>query len=168
MITCPGIIPLVLTILWRWQSRPAVIASAYLGLISGLAVWLGVAYRLYGEVTVASTGQTLPCMYGTVTSAFSPLLFSTLISFFVPSDFDWKTLEGKSLEVVPENKLHEQVQEATVPTIQSDSGSIESKQRRWTRYACVWAVATFLGQWVLWPLPMYAARFIFSRGGSQT
>ncbi|KAJ5408810.1 hypothetical protein N7509_002693 [Penicillium cosmopolitanum] len=159
VVTCPGIFPLVLTFLWRRQSRIAVVASAYLGLASGLAVWLGTAYRFYGEVTVSTTGQTLPCMYGTVVSAFSPLLYSGLISLFAPSDFDWGSLANKSLEVSPESESHEQTQEIT-----KSEEILESTQRRWARYALIWAIATFLGHWVLWPLPMYAARFIFSRG----
>ncbi|KAF7556670.1 hypothetical protein G7Z17_g1262 [Cylindrodendrum hubeiense] len=39
----------------------------------------------------------------------------------------------------------------------------DDTHRRWARYALYWAVATFLGHWVLWPLPMYAAKYIFSR-----
>lgn len=162
MITCPGIFPLILTFLWRRQSRIAVIASAYLGLVSGLAVWIGTAHRFYGEVTVATTGQTLPCMYGTVVSAFSPLLYSGLISLSISSDFDWKILANKSLEVMPENGSQEQTQD-----VAKSEEVLELTQRRWARYALLWATATFLGHWVLWPLPMYAARFIFSRGVSQ-
>jgi hypothetical protein len=101
-------------------------------------------------------------MYGTVVSAFSPLLYSGLISLFSPSDFDWKILANKSLEVCPENESQEQTQEVT-----KIEETLESTQKRWARYALLWAVATFLGHWVLWPLPMYAARFIFSRGVSK-
>jgi hypothetical protein len=101
-------------------------------------------------------------MYGTVVSAFSPLLYSGLISLSAPSDFDWEILANKSLEVSLGNESHEQKKEVT-----KSEKILESTQRRWARYALIWAIATFLGHWVLWPLPMYAARFIFSRGVSQ-
>lgn len=101
-------------------------------------------------------------MYGTVTSAFSPLLYSGLISMVSPSDFEWSTLADKNLVVSPENEFHEQVHEEP-----PEKEILKSKQRRWTRYACLCAIATFLGHWVFWPLPMYAARFIFSRGVSS-
>jgi hypothetical protein len=178
VITCPGIFPLILSILWRKQSRLAVIASAYLGLVTGLAVWLGTAHRFYGAVTVASTGQTLPCMYGTVASAFSPLLYSVLFTLFGPEDFDWTTLSKTSLAV----ESAEEVPESVEARDKSDSdpepnkrpqiiennedfdNASEVTRRRWSRYALFWAIATFLGHWVLWPLPMYAAKFVFSKG----
>ncbi|KAI3180316.1 hypothetical protein DTO046C5_1552 [Penicillium roqueforti] len=159
VITCPGIFPLILSILWRKQSRIAVIASAYLGLATGLAVWLGTAHHFYGAVTVSSTGQTLPCMYGTVASAVSPLLYSVLITLIAPEDFDWKSMSNNDLAIHSEGEVTEVTKE------RNETGQLsESSQRRWSRYALFWAVATFFGHWVLWPLPMYGARFIFSRG----
>ncbi|KAF4766419.1 hypothetical protein HAV15_010884 [Penicillium sp. str.  len=159
VITCPGIFPLILSILWRKQSRIAVIASAYLGLATGLTVWLGTAHRFYGAVTVSSTGQTLPCMYGTVASALSPLLYSVLITLIAPDDFDWKSMSNTSLTIHSQNVITE---------ITKDENEVgqnsEASQKRWSRYALFWAIATFLGHWVLWPLPMYAAKFVFSRG----
>ena len=107
MITCPGIFPLILSILWRKQSRIAVIASAYLGLATGLAVWLGTAHHFYGAVTVSSTGQTLPCMYGTVASAVSPLLYSVLITLIAPEDFDWKSMSNTNLAIHSEGETTE-------------------------------------------------------------
>ncbi len=70
VLTCPGIFPTVFTILWKKQSKAAAIISPLLGL--GIAVWLGTAHAFAGEISVASTGQTLPCVYGTVASALSP------------------------------------------------------------------------------------------------
>lgn len=181
MITCPGIFPLILSILWRKQSRVAVIASAYLGLATGLAVWLGTAHNFYGAVTVASTGQTLPCMYGTVASAFSPLLYSVLITYLGPEDFDWTSLSKTSLAVKAVDAVSENIEDqaksdgktelSKKPQItEVNEGYEDAAQttgRRWSRYALFWAIATFLGHWVLWPLPMYAAKFLFSKGVSD-
>ncbi|CEJ58670.1 hypothetical protein PMG11_07320 [Penicillium brasilianum] len=168
VITCPGIFPLILSILWRKQSRLAVIASAYLGLVTGLAVWLGTAHRFFGSVTVSSTGQTLPCMYGTVASAFSPLLYSVIITLFGPEDFDWTFLSKSNLAVADVDEISESSEghdtsssdtEASekpeVNEASEDQVDIsEATQRRWSRYALFWAIATFLGHWVLWPLPI--------------
>jgi hypothetical protein len=182
VITCPGIFPLILSILWRKQSRVAVIASAYLGLATGLAVWLGTAHNFYGAVTVASTGQTLPCMYGTVASAFSPLLYSVLITYLGPEDFDWTSLSKTSLAVKAVDEVSENIEDqaksdgktelSKKPQItEVNEGYEDAAQttgRRWSRYALFWAIATFLGHWVLWPLPMYAAKFLFSKGVSDS
>jgi Na+/proline symporter len=78
---CPGIFPTAFTLLWRGQTKLAAITSAFLGMNAGLAVWLSTAYALEGELSVASTGQILPCLYGTVTSAFLPLPVSIILSF---------------------------------------------------------------------------------------
>lgn len=43
----------------------------------------------YGEVSISLTGQVLPCVYGTVASAFSPILYSVVITLFNPQHYDW-------------------------------------------------------------------------------
>ncbi|TDZ36081.1 putative urea active transporter 1 [Colletotrichum spinosum] len=86
---CPGVVPTIFTITWRKQTRIAAVSSAFLGMATGFGVWLGSAYAFSGEVSIASTGGTLPCMYGTVASLFSPLLYSAVISFIRPDNYDW-------------------------------------------------------------------------------
>ena len=46
-----------MSILWRRQSRMAAIISPLLGMATGIAVWIGSAHALYGELTVANTGM---------------------------------------------------------------------------------------------------------------
>ena len=132
---------------------------------TGLAVWLGSAKAMYGGTTVATTGQILPCVYGTVASAFSPLLYTLLISAINPQNFDWAAFraeklafgspegDGSATDAVIKQELNE------APGVPGSRPHLE----RWARIAAYWSVATFMGHWVLWPLPMYAARYIFSR-----
>ncbi|KAL1616597.1 hypothetical protein SLS54_008332 [Diplodia seriata] len=70
IVTCPGIFPTALAVLWRGQSRAAAVGAPVLGMATGIAVWLGTAYAFEGEIGIASTGATLPCMYGTVAATF--------------------------------------------------------------------------------------------------
>lgn len=35
--------------------------------------------------------------------------------------------------------------------------------KRWAKIAAFWGVSTFLGHWVLWPLPIYASEYVFSK-----
>lgn len=173
ILTCPGVIPLIFTIIWRKQTKLAAISSAFLGMATGLGVWLGSAYAFSGEVTVASTGGTLPCMYGTVASLFSPLLYSVVVTYIRPDNYDWSRFKEQRLAVepdesssgsdTPQGKGHEQVTTTETASNETFEGN---NQRRWTKYALYWAIATFLGHWVLWPLPMYAAKFIFSKEAS--
>ncbi|KKY26421.1 putative urea active [Diplodia seriata] len=43
IVTCPGIFPTALAVLWRGQSRAAAVGAPVLGMATGIAVWLGTA-----------------------------------------------------------------------------------------------------------------------------
>lgn len=172
MVTCPGIFPLILTILWNKQSAFAAVVSAIAGLATGLGTWLGTAQALFGEVTVDSTGQTLPCMYGTVASALSPLLYTVILSLIWPDNYDWArfTDEKLLLDADATAEASEPAQEA--PNRQTAKGGVlsdvcevvyDQTDLRWQRYALFWSLFSFFGIWVLWPLPMYGAKYIFSK-----
>ncbi|QGI81266.1 unnamed protein product [Fusarium fujikuroi] len=155
ILTCPGVIPLIFTIIWRKQTKLAAISSAFLGMATGLGVWLGSAYVFSGEVTVASTGGTLPCMYGTIASLFSPLLYSVAVTYIRPDNYDWSRFKEQRLAVEPDEsssgsdtsqgKGPEQV---TATETASNETFNDNNQRRWTKYALWWAIATFLGHWL--------------------
>ena len=167
VVTCPGIFPMIFTILWRRQSKAAAILSPVLGLATGLAVWLGTASRFSGEVTVASTGEVLPCVYGTVASCLSPIVYSVVITAVRPQKYDWSEFkkEKLSLEKLDANltTAHDHVpNEGSV----EDGGraAVDQKElKRWGSIAAFWAAATFLGHWVIWPLPMYGSGYVFGK-----
>ncbi|CAM1510758.1 Fc.00g082710.m01.CDS01 [Cosmosporella sp. VM-42] len=163
VVTCPGVVPVIFTIIWKKQSKPAVIISAFLGMATGLAVWLGTAYAFSGEVTVTTTGGTLPCMYGTVASAFSPLLYSVVISLIRPDNYNWDNFKREKLAIDNQDEHHHIAQNEKAVASTTNEVPNDNTPRRWARYALWWAIATFLGHWVLWPLPMYAANYIFSK-----
>lgn len=145
--------PLILAILWKKQSQAAAIASAYLGMATGIGIWLGTAYNFYDAIDITTTGATLPCMYGTLGSALSPLLYSFLITMIAPQKFDWKSMKESHLFVSEQTVSHAALEDKAPQNI----------QKRSIRYALFWAIATFFGIWVLWPLPMYAAKFIMGK-----
>ncbi|KXT06706.1 hypothetical protein AC578_8533 [Pseudocercospora eumusae] len=100
IIACPGIFPMMLTILWSRQTRFAAIAAPALGLCSGLAVWLGLSYKWGGTIDINTTQLQLPGLYGATTSFFSPLVYSILISLIWPGRFDWR--EFLRIELIEE------------------------------------------------------------------
>lgn len=165
VITCPGIFPTALTILWRKQSRPAAIVAPVLGMATGIAVWLGTAHAFFGEVSIASTGATLPCMYGTVAATLSPLPYTLVITLLKPENYDWADFRKERLafDVDASGRDAELEREIERGDVGGEQGR---KLKRWGKIAAIWAAATFLGHWVLWPLPMYAAKYIFSKGVS--
>lgn len=168
VLTCPGIFPTVFTILWRWQNKWAAIISPLLGMATGIGVWLGSASALYGELTIASTGMTVPCVYGTTASALSPIIYSVIITLFKRDNYDWDDFRKEKLAFVVEHTDTDRSHSIT-ESIMGDTESAIVKRnelKRWGRIATYWAIATFLGHWVLWPLPMYGSHYIFQKGVS--
>lgn len=91
IIACPGILPLILTLLWSRQTTAAAIASPILGLISGVATWLSLSWLWSGAINITTTQVQLPGLYGAIVSFFSPALYSVAISlFYRPVRFDWR------------------------------------------------------------------------------
>lgn len=156
VVVCPGMFPTIFTLLWRGQSRPAAIISPIVGMACGFAVWFGTAYAYYGAVTIASTNQSLPCMFGCLTSCFVPLPLTIIISYLYPTKFEWKDfLVIESISAAGNFK----VDEAKYFTPER-----VAYMKKMSRIAVYWAVATFCGQVLFWPLPMYGAQFVFSKG----
>ncbi|RAK93341.1 Na+/solute symporter [Aspergillus costaricaensis CBS 115574] len=164
VVTCPGIFPMAFTILWRRQSRAAAILSPILGMATGIGVWLGTAQHFYGAVSVSSTGQILPCVYGTVASAFSPIVYSVVITLVKPQRYDWAEFRKEKLgleRLDSDSDITVNGQGAEAQHTQSSFDPQELK--RWGRIAAFWSIATFLGHWVLWPLPMYGSKYVFGK-----
>lgn len=150
ILTCPGIFPTVFTILWRRQSKIAAVASPILGLATGLAVWLGLAQRFYGEVSIAATGAILPCVYGNVASAFSPAVYSVVLSLIFPANYDWRSLRQEKLAFEQHDvETDHDAEDAHVVNI-AKYGEDKKSLKRWGFIAAGLSLATFLGHWVLW------------------
>ncbi|KAK8043344.1 Sodium:solute symporter family-domain-containing protein [Apiospora rasikravindrae] len=121
VLSCPGIVPLALTLLWSRQTRTAAIVSPVLGFATGLAVWLGTAQALYGRVDMVTTGASLPALFGAIASFFSPALYSVVISLsYRPYKFDWR--EFLRIELAEEAQIHT----ASSPTTSQGSNTEQS------------------------------------------
>ncbi|PYH71807.1 sodium:solute symporter family protein [Aspergillus vadensis CBS 113365] len=165
VVTCPGIFPMAFTILWRRQNRAAAILSPILGMATGIGVWLGTAQHFYGAVSVSSTGQILPCVYGTVASAFSPILYSVVITLVKPQRYDWAEFRKEKLGLERLDSDSDITVNGPGSEAQQTRSSFDSQElKRWGRIAAFWSIATFLGHWVLWPLPMYGSKYVFGKG----
>ncbi|GLA41072.1 hypothetical protein AnigIFM63309_008918 [Aspergillus niger] len=165
VVTCPGIFPMAFTILWRRQSRAAAILSPILGMATGIGVWLGTAQHFYGAVSVSSTGQILPCVYGTVASAFSPIVYSVVITLVKPQRYDWAEFRKEKLGLERLDSDRDITVNGQGSEEQQTRTSFDPQElKRWGRIAAFWSIATFLGHWVLWPLPMYGSKYVFGKG----
>lgn len=90
ILTCPGIFPIIFTLPWSRQSKLAAVVSPILGLITGVSMWLGTTHSIYGSISIDTTVEPAPALYGAVGSLFSPVLYSIIISYIKPEVFDWR------------------------------------------------------------------------------
>ncbi|KAJ5978517.1 hypothetical protein N7501_001859 [Penicillium viridicatum] len=90
IISCPGIIPMILTLFWSRQTRIAAIISPVLGFFSGLAVWLATTKYMYGHINITTTSNPYPALYAAIASFFTPALYSVVLSLYKPYRFDWR------------------------------------------------------------------------------
>lgn len=118
VLSCSGIIPLAFTLGWSGQTRLAAVVAPVLGFLTGLAIWLSTAYHAYGEVTITTTGNPLPALYGAIGSFFSPAIYSIIISLWKPSKFDWR--EFLRVELAEEAALHEEAPKEASATSSDD------------------------------------------------
>ncbi|EGN99399.1 hypothetical protein SERLA73DRAFT_108889 [Serpula lacrymans var. lacrymans S7.3] len=82
--------PIILTVVWRKQTRAAAISGALGGLCVGIIGWLVVAKTYYGELTIASTGALYPNLAGNMGAFCSGTLISVVVTLIKPdNDFDW-------------------------------------------------------------------------------
>ncbi|KAH8797346.1 SSS family solute:Na+ symporter [Xylogone sp. PMI_703] len=128
IISCPGILPMILTLLWSRQTKLAAILAPILGLLSGLATWLSLSWRWSGAINIQTTQDQVPGLYAAIVSFFSPAIYSVVISLAWPSQFDWREflridlIEDKSQ---PNSSLQSEIpsSEAVNETLRTGAGS---------------------------------------------
>jgi hypothetical protein len=193
IITCPGIFPLIFTLMWSRQSKLAAVLAPILGLVTGISIWLGTTHAIYGEITIATTQLQAPALYGSCGSLFSPILYSLIISYFTPETFDWreflridlvedKTLDGTgsttfpnlsavALESSDSEKGGSGPRRAATPASQIPLDEVRHPfdeatlrdLRRWYRFA--WGFLAFVvgTTFLAWPMPLYRD-YVFTQG----
>ena len=161
LFTCPGVFPTCLALLWKGQTKAAAIASPIIGMACGVAVWFGTAYAYYGEITITSTGGTMPCLFATLTSFWVPLPVTLTISLIQRQEFDWSVFGQIEQVKTEESQGHSQPNESTLFTPER-----VKYLKRMSRWAAFWAAFTVVGHVLLWPVPMFGARMSFSKSVS--
>lgn len=162
-MTNPGVFPTLFALLWKGQTRTAAIASPIVGMMAGISAWLGTAYYYFGEVSIASTGATKPCLFGCVTAFFAPLPITLAISLINPANFDWSVFNQiKSVKSEHGKTAQESTNEQTWFT--PERVQYMKKASRW---AAFWSALTITGHILLWPLPMYGSKMVFSKPVSR-
>ncbi|KAL1637339.1 hypothetical protein SLS58_009348 [Diplodia intermedia] len=149
IVTCPGIFPTALAVLWRGQSRAAAVGAPVLGMATGVAVWLGTAYAFEGEISIASTGATLPCMYGTVAATVAPLPYSLAITAATGGQgWEWSAFGRERLAFEVEMGGRDAELEREV--LEGEGEEAKARLKRWGRVAAffaAWLVVAIVWLW---------------------
>lgn len=188
LITCPAMVTLPLTVLWKKQTWYAATISPVVGMIAGIATWLATASKYgNGVLDVTTTGALLPCMWGTIVAAFVPAILSPFITYLRPDpiDFAWEKFNDIRLIQDDSSSTLSSTPSGTVspadekhPNLTTINGSPtgspsshthpftpaeERYMRRQSTVAGITGLVLFIGIWILWPFIMYAAHYEFSK-----
>lgn len=140
-----------------FSSRQPVIAATlgpWLGFVVAVAVWLGSAYRISGEVNLTTIGTVDVCLYGCAAGMGTTLLLTLITSTFFPQHFDWSTL-GTSIKAV--NDKGQEVD------ISLEEGYDPKKLTRSLKLAALGGAIIFLSLFIIWPFSLFGTGYIFSK-----
>ncbi|KAK6465206.1 urea transport protein [Scheffersomyces coipomensis] len=131
LIICPAVLPLLFTITWDRQTKLAAFLAPVISLPVGLAVWLSTAKHYYGEISISSTGEQLPCLYAALTVLLLPGILSIIISLTInPKKFDWNKLKEVDLIVTDGSSTPNDKNTITVNDTVSNSSNDEIKEKQ--------------------------------------
>ncbi|KAF9696630.1 hypothetical protein EKO04_005162 [Ascochyta lentis] len=179
-----AIVPMACVILWKDQSRAAVILTPLIGSATAITAWLVVAYTQVGEVTIASTSTVYPLVAGNMISLCFPLILCPVISLFQRQNFDWEILkqlksdrgaaldelqakggpviEGQPVVERTASVLLHSNAETSEQEKEEEAMRLDARLKKAGLKALAMAIALCLAFLILWPIPMYGSRYIFS------
>lgn len=163
-----AVIPLTLTLLWSKQSKAAAIASPILGFIAAVGTWLGVTSKMYGEITVNTTSQNYPMMAGNIVALISPIFITVTISLINPDNFnfdatrDIQQVDDSNQEQVAGDFDERNQQPVATETIINSEDEMEAMAKS-SRFAKISSIVLSLALFLLWPLPMFLSKYVFSK-----
>ncbi|TVY58251.1 putative urea active transporter 1 [Lachnellula cervina] len=165
-----AIVPMACTIMWSKQSKFAVIASPTISSACGIIAWLLTARSTEGVLTIATLSTNLPLVAGNMCSLCAPLVLTPLFTFIRPENYDFeKFKEVKAADDyedggdyrVPETDTQMEYAMEAARTHDEKNERILFRARKWAIIASIVMTLAYL---ILWPIPMYATSYVFSKG----
>ncbi|KAK7206786.1 Sodium:solute symporter family-domain-containing protein [Myxozyma melibiosi] len=172
VIISSAVIPATLTLMWDKQNLLAAAVSPVLGLACSLIAWLVTASKKYdGVLNVDTTGANDPMLAGNVVALLSPMLFVPVLTLLGGSqNYDWESMK----------QIKEVTDDEPPATSYSDddddddlaAGTSDKELRaeaealalqKASKIARILTVFMAISLLVLWPMPMYGSRYVFSK-----
>jgi len=154
IIVAPAVIPIAFTLTWSKQNAFAANASPVIGFVCGFITWLVVAYGLYGEITLTSTGANMPMLSGNLVSLLSPFFITVPISYMAPQDFDFAST--KAIEIASD----EQAVTVMEYNVEEEEDPVALEKALKFAYGWAWALTAVLI--FLFPLPLLGEHYVFN------
>ncbi len=145
-----AVAPISLSILWGRTNRNAATAASVTGLVAGVGTWLGSASAIYGEISILSTGSSMPLLAGNVASILTGLIVTVVGSIMFPEKFDFRDLKQRILLV--DDRIRSMLRR-------------DADERRLARMSALSkrigiGVSIFLV--VVWPASLYLTEYVFT------
>ena len=168
VIISSAVLPASLTLLWSGMNKWAAMLSPPLGLACSLTAWFVTCKAMYGELTIDTLGSNYPMLAGNVVALCSPIIFIPVLTFALGRDhYDW----GSMLEI-RKGDDHDLAAAAgidleLVPGEQAVDQAVIEKEKalllRASKIAKITTVVMTLCFLILWPLPMFGSKYVFSK-----
>ena len=145
-----AVAPISLGILWRKTNRTAATTAAVVGLACGVLAWIISAGMMFGEVTIASTGNVAALLTGNITSIAVSLIITVIGSIMFPERFDFRALRQKILLV--DDKVRSMIKHDTD----------EKMLQRASAFCKRVGLGTTIFLVIVWPITFYITGHVFS------
>ena len=145
-----AVAPISLGILWNKTNRHAATTAAIAGLVCGVVGWIVSANFMFGEVSIASTGNTIVLLMGNIISIAVSLAITVIGSLLFPEKFDFRALRQKILLV--DDKVRSMIKHDTDEKVLKKASTFCKRVG--------FGVAVFLVG--VWPAAFYTTGYVFS------
>ncbi|KZF22117.1 urea active transporter [Xylona heveae TC161] len=168
VIISAAVLPATLSLLSRKQNRVAATASPILGLASALIAWLVTAKKQGGTLTVATTGANNPMLAGNVVALLSPLIYIPILTLaFGFQNYDYASMKairrGDDSDLAAAKHMDPELIPGNAHTTTAQDEEEQKKLLKASRIARILTVFMAVSFLVLWPMPMYGSKYIFSK-----
>ncbi|KAK5222120.1 hypothetical protein LTR72_006377 [Exophiala xenobiotica] len=167
-----AIVPMACTIMWKKQSKLAVIVSPVASSVAAILAWFLTAYTHFGDISIASLSQNLPLVAGNIMAITGPFVLTPLLTYINPDDFDWQVFKD---QIKRGDDEHVTVDGHVVTTHDAEAQAVLDERKRHEdenerillgarNRSIIVSVVLTLALTLLWPIPMYGTNYIFSKG----
>lgn len=146
----PAVVPIALTVSWKKTNKNAVILGSLLGLFAGISSWTTSTWLMFGQVSIATTGESVPLLIGNVVSISVGAAIVVFGSLLKPENFNFDLMRQKILVV--DYRIRSMIEKDTN----------DNHLRRDARFTYRYAIALSLMLVIVWPLPLYFSGYVFS------